>query len=497
MFAKRVALSINYSGVILYTAFLRLRKIPDYMWRYYSALAALLFEGLLLAWPVDAAASNGPFATGKYVATGQFSRTSDTALCSNDRIQKPLTLTDVVDLALCNNPQTRSLWASARAQAAQVGASMASYLPTLSGTISLSGSRSSIGGTVTESNQESIGVTASYLLYDFGGRDAGVENARQQLLAINANRDETLQSNFLSAVQSYYALLSARASVQSFQTAEEAANKSLDAAQARHKAGTATLADRLQAQTALSQAVLNRIRALGEAATAQGTLANIMGFDANQAFELVPAPEPRPDPVAERDIGKLIADARQNRPDLLAADAQIKAAEAQLAVAKSGGLPTLSLDGGVSRAESHGSTGSASRNGNIGVTVRIPWFSGYRDTYQNRIAQAQLEGRRAERERVANQIALDVWKAYQGLLTNSQALRAADDLQASAEQSEKVASGRYQAGVGSILDALSAQSALASARQQRVAALYSFQASRFTLAQAIGQLDLALIGTNN
>ena len=91
----------------------------------------------------------------------------------------------------------------------------------------------------------------------------------------------------------------------------------------------------------------------------------------------------------------------------------------------------------------------------------------------------------------------DVWKAYQTLLTNSQALRAADDLLSSAEQSEKVASGRYQAGLGNILDVLTAQSALANARQQRVTALYNFQASRFALAQAMGQLDLTLAGIKN
>ena len=58
-------------------------------------------------------------------------------------------------------------------------------------------------------------------------------------------------------------------------------------------------------------------------------------------------------------------------------------------------------------------------------------------------------------------------------------------------------SGRYKAGLGSILDVLSAQSALANAQQQRVTALYNFQASRFTLTQSIGQLDLTLLGTKN
>lgn len=467
--------------------------ISSIMWLYYAGLVSILFECVLLAWPSSAAGSADIFSTEKYVATGPFAHTSE--ICPKDKIQKPLMLADVVELALCNNPQTRTLWAASRVQAAQLGSSMSSFLPTLSGPISFSTTSSKAGAVTTESDQKSIGVTASYLLYDFGGRDANVENAKQLLVAANAMRDETLQGAFLNAVQSYYALMSTRASVQSFRTAEATATRNLDAAQARFNAGTATQSDRLQAQTALSQAVLNRIRAEGDAASAQGTLANIMGFDASQRFELAPPPETGPDPVAERDIGRLIADARQHRPDLVAADAQIKAAEAQVVATRSSGLPSFSLNAGLTRTEyQNSSVSSTSMDTSLGVSVRMPWFSGFRDTYQNRVAKAQLEGKVAERDRIANQVALEVWNAYQSLLTNSEALRAANDLLASAELSEKMASGRYQAGVGSILDALSAQSALASAQQQRVAALYSYQASKFILAQAMGQLDLTLIG---
>ena len=468
----------------------------EFMWRYYTGLTVALFECILLAWPPVALASFDLFTTKQYVASGPFARSSE--ICRKNLIQHPLTLGDVVELALCNNPQTHSLWASSRAQVAQLGSSLSSYLPTLAGPISVSSSRSVAGATATDSSQKGISLTISYLLYDFGGREASVENAKQLLLAANATRDETLQTVYLNAVQAYYTLLSSRASVRAFRAAEAAASRSLDAAAARYKAGIATPSDRLTAQTALSQAVLNRIRAEGDAANAQGALANIMGFDATQLFELAPMPEPVPDPVVEQGIGKLIEQARRNRPDLLAAEAQIKAAEAQLAVTKAAGLPTVSLSGSFSQSTSQsGGINSTSHGKGLGVTVNVPWFSGYRDTYNNRAAQAQLEGKIADRDSVANQVALDVWKAYQTLLTNSYALRAAGDLLASAEQSEKMTSGRYHAGAGNILDVLAAQSALANAQQQHVSALYNFQASRFALAQAMGQLDLTLLDTKN
>lgn len=432
-----------------------------------------------------------PFATEDLIKHGPLDQAVDVSHCAKEKIHSPLTLADVVDLALCNNPQTRTLWASARVQAAQLGVSTAAYLPTLSALGSVSNNQSQTGNQAPVSSlSQTASLSASYLLYDFGGRSATLENAKQLLIAANASRDAALQGSFLSAVQAYYALLSARASVQSFQVDELKAQESLAAAQARYQAGVATPVDRLQAQTTLSQAKLNRIRGEGEASNAQGTLANLMGFDASQPYMLQAVTESIPDPVIEQDIGKLIATARQKRPDLAAAESQIKAAEAQLQASRATGRPTITVGAmaGISNPEVQSSS--------LGITLNVPLFSGFKTTYQARAAEAQIEGKVAERDRLANQIALDVWKAYQGLLTNSQALRSADDLVNAATQSEKMILGRYKAGVGNILDTLSAQSALANARQQRVAALYNFLLSRFALAQAIGQLDLTQISAN-
>jgi TolC family type I secretion outer membrane protein len=461
--------------------------------RFYLLL--LLCQAMLL--PLPAWAGSDPFSVMDDVGPGEFPQTADARRCERDKINKPLTLADVVDLSLCNNPQTQSLWLNARIQAANVGIGMAAYLPTLSAQGTESRNRSGSSGSTINNNSRSASLTANYLLFDFGGRSATLENAKQLLLAANATRDATLQSNFLAAVQSYYALLSARASVDALKVAEASAKESLAAAEARYAAGIATPADKLQAQTALSQARLNLITAQGNARSAQGTLANIMGFDATQQFSLVTQPDATPDPVAEQDIGKLIADARQKRPDLRAAEAQIKAAEAQLTATRATGLPTISLGATAGNQSIAGSPNTNSSS--IGVTLSVPLFTGTRNTYQNRAAELQVESKVAARDLLANQIALDVWKAYQTLLTNSQSLLAASDLVASAEQSERMTLGRYKAGVAnmSILDVLNAQSTLASARQQRVAALYNFQASRLALVQAIGQLDLTQVEAGN
>ncbi len=396
-----------------------------------------------------------------------------------------LGLFDVVNLALCNNPQTREVWASSRVQAAQVGVSRGSFLPGVS--LSASGNRNLPG-----TNQRTLGLTLSYLLYDFGARAANLENARQLLAAASATQDGTVQAVFLAAVQAYYQTQAAQAALDAAREAERAAKTSFAAAEARYLAGSATPADKLQAQTAYSQATLNRITAEGVQKKTGGTLANIIGLDANRSVALAAANTEAIPASFDRDVNALIEEAKRQRPDLIAAEAQVKAAEASADAARAAGKPSISLTASSTQVNSAGVTSHGSARG---ISLSVPLFSGYAPTYRVRAAEAQVEAQQARMERVRSQVALDVWNAWQNLVTATQSLRTTADLLHSAEQSERVALGRYQAGVGSILDVLNAQSALASARQQRIQSTLDWNIGRATLAQAMGNLDGNLLQT--
>lgn len=411
-----------------------------------------------------------------------------------------LNLLDVVNLALCRNPQTREVWASARVQAAQVGVNKAGYLP--STTLSASGNRSWTGG-LSGTSQRSVGLSLSYLLYDFGTRAANLESARQLLEAASATQDSTIQTVFLSAVQSYYQNQATRAALDAARESERATQESLSAAEARYQAGSATPADKLQAQTAHSQAVLNRITAEGNLKNAQGTLANLLGLDANISIALASAGDRNISAITsnssaqelnifERDVGALIDEARRRRPDLYAAAAQLKSAEATVDAARASGKPSVSLTASTTHLNS---AGTSSRGSSAGISLTVPIFSGFAPTYRIRAAEAQTEAKAAQLDRLRLQIALDVWTAYQNLVTATQSLRTTADLLNSAEQSERVALARYKAGAGNMLDVLNAQSTLASARQQRIQATLNWNIGRATLAQTMGNLDEGLLQT--
>jgi outer membrane protein len=408
--------------------------------------------------------------------------------CAAQPLDHALNLQQVVNLALCNNPQTRVAWANSLIQAAQVGVGKSAYLPG----IDLNASANRNSGTTPAVSQRSVGVTFSYLLYDFGARSATLESDRQLLDAAISTQDSTVQSVFLAAVQDYYQVQADSAALDSARESERAASESYNAAEARYNAGSATPADKLQAQTAYSQATLNRISADGNLKNAQGTLANMLGLDANRGVPLVPTDtNPVPDNF-EGNVSALIEQARRQRPDLLAAEAQVKAAQANADATRAAGRPTISLTASSNR---YYYSGINTQGSTLGVNLNVPLFSGFSTTYRVRSAQAQVEAKNAQLEQVHLQVSLDVWTAYQNLTTATQSLRTTAVLLDSAQQSAQVALGRYKAGVGSILDVLNAQSALASARQQRIQSTFNWNISRATLAQAMGNLDANLLQT--
>ena len=444
---------------------------------------------LCLALPVCAASLSDPFATDAVTPpqpSPQSAGRSAGVPCARELPAAALTAIDAVDLTLCNNPQTREVWAAARYQAAQVGVAQAAWLPNLDGRLGAS----RLWTEQRNYNSSSSALTLSWLVFDSGARSATGENARQLLAAAAATQDSTVQSLFLSALQAFYTAQATQAAVVSTTEAERAAREGFNAAESRYRVGVATPADRLLAQTALSQATLNRIRAEGETRNALGALANVMGFPAGRALALSPPPAVLPDAAFAQEVAALIAEAEVRRPDLKAAEAQVRAAEAGVDLARAQGRPTISVSTGPTWAEVDR---VAANGGIISVTVDVPIFSGFDTTYRVRAAEAQVDVRTAQRDRLRNQVALDVWKAYQSLTTATQSLKTTLDLVASAEQSERVALGRYKAGVGTVLDLLTAQSALASARLQRIQAALDWFVFRATLAQSVGALDYTLL----
>lgn len=408
--------------------------------------------------------------------------------CGTRTYDKPLSLVDVTEAALCHNPQTREVYANAKVQAAQVGVARSLFFPSVTDTLSATENKNRTTNYSNTTNR----IVASYLLYDFGSRDANLENANELLRAASATQNATVQTVLLAAVNAFYQVHATRAILNASIDTERLFQESFKSAEAKYLAGVATPADKLQAQTSFANATLTKLKNEGALKIAYGNLANIMGVPANMNFQIADSWLDRVPEIVDQDIEALIEQARLQRPDLIASEAQLKASIAKIEAVKADAKPKVRID--ASNQYDENLLGVTSQNSSqIGIFLSIPLFEGYKPTYLIRSAEATAELNASKRDQLKLQVSLDVWTAYQNLKTANESITASNILVSSAEESSRVALGRYKEGVGNIIDTLNAQNALANAKQQKIQSVLNWNIARTTLAQSIGVLDNAMI----
>lgn len=406
-----------------------------------------------------------------------------------ERIQR-LTLADIVDFALRNHPSTRAAWASARAAAAAYGSARGAYLPTVDGDVSATRLKTvaSQGRAAVEQSLVSPSLTLSYLLLDFGGRGGAIETARQGLLAADYGHNAVLQNVVLQVQVAYFQYVASRALLRAQHTSLEEANANLAAAEERRRVGVATIADVLQARTAASQAQLDLESTESGLQTARGALALSLGFPANLAYDIDSTAAARPVAPLADSVEALIDTAVRARPDLAAAQAEYGAALGRVAQARGQRLPSLELAGNVARTYATTIPDGADSY-SLSVGLRIPIFAGFSRIYDQEAAEAEAEAARSRAAQLGQQAIFEVFSSYYALQTAARRVSTADDLLASAQQSSEVALARYKAGVGTALDLLAAQSALAGARAQQIQTRLAWNISLAQLARDAGVLD--------
>ncbi len=400
-----------------------------------------------------------------------------------------LTLAQVVDLALRNSPATHLSWAQARAAADVYGSSEGRYFPTVG--VGIAGTRqlslAAAGRTAIERTTYGPSVNLSYTVLDFGARSGSIDVARQTAIAADLAHNATVQNTILQVEGAAFSYLATRAERDAQKSAVELAQAALDAANERHRVGLATIADVLQAQTALSQAQLELETLEGSLQIARGTLAVAMGLPANTSYEVPEVPAADSAQFVTASVDSLIDYALRSRPELAQARAQAEAASSQIRVARSGYFPSLAFSGSTANQGSNVST-FAGHSYSLNLGVSIPVFNGFSNQYDVASASENYQAAVARTEQTKQQVIQQVFTSYYTLRTATDRVHTSRDLLASATQSETVARERYKEGVGSIVDLLVAQSALANARAQEIDSRWQWRTALAQLSHDVGVL---------
>ncbi len=412
-----------------------------------------------------------------------------TSTCTNRQPPRwdRLTLDDALAHTLCQSPSLRQALADVAEQSAGVDIGEIASRPRWSASAEYSGARNfNSFGSSGRTLSASLGL--SWVLFDFGQRSASLQAARQTLAAALTAQDNTVLDAVRELVRLYGEGVVAAAALEASQEAEASAEQTAAAALARYQAQVGNQIDRLQAQTALAQATLERVRAQSAWETARGQLALALGGDIAQplrladwetwALQRLPAP----------DLQTLRQEARLQHPLLRSTQAQIDALRARLEAVQAEGKGSVSLSASGGGSRNWGAAGNGNiPTANAAVVASIPLFNGRESDAQARQVLAQIAAREAEREAVKRDIDNQLWQAHQAWRTSQQSLQSSERLLESATATHRVAQGRYKAGVGSMQDLLSAQSILADARRQRVGALVEQLTAQTQLSLAVGR----------
>lgn len=411
----------------------------------------------------------------------------------------PLGIVEVVDLTMCNNPQLKATWAAVKFQASALGEARAAWLPSVS--INVNRLRTD---EKYESQREIITgntayVSVNWLIYDFGLRAANEHMADNLLSAALANNDAAIQKSLSDTIQAYFDAQSARATWQSKKLGAATAETTLASAQRRESRGMLARTDRLQAATALARAQLDENRAYGNYRKAMALLIYTMGLALD--LEITLAPEVDENEASEattqlEQLSQWLSVARKKHPTIRAAKAEVEASQSRVASTRAENMPNLSLSGNFYKNgyPGQGISPTASEVKTVGISLNIPLLNGLSQKYKVGGAVAQAEQKEQAFADTEHRVLMEVVRVHAEASAALRNLRASAELMHIADESMKTFERKYDRGASDIVELLTAQAALADAREQRVISISEWRSARLRVIAACGVLGFESLG---
>ena len=401
----------------------------------------------------------------------------------------PLTLEQALELARAN-PQIAQAQAQLLQAQGGVGIARSGFLPSGSVTAKAGGTATNLGASPSSSLYATFGVTVglSQTLWDFGRTLGAFLAARDQERAAQAGIDASWSAVELSVRTAYYTVLATEAFVAVADQTVASNQRQLDLARGQYEVGQRPRFDVTTADVNLQQSRILQITAHDGVILDRIALSQAVGTDVSRRPLVMPVV---PQDI-DLDVQHLMDQALQARPDLRAAQLQISAADQGLSAARSAWFPILGATANYTWNDSRlpvvgGLPAPDANSWAILGTVTWPFLAGGADMAQVDVQTGVLASTKASRDLLLLQVRADVEKA----VTTVKEARARRDvskvLVSQAKENLELAEGRYQAGIGTIIDVTVSQTSYTSAQAQEVKALFDLAAAWAQMQYAIGR----------
>lgn len=398
---------------------------------------------------------------------------------------RALSLDEVVAIALERQPQILARIGQVEAAKAGVLGALSPLLPqmTLQYTqFRQQGFLASLGSPFTITNYLAQ-QTASLTVFDFGKTFAAVDAAKANTQATQEALEQTRDQIVFNAKQAYFTLLLSQRLVRVNQQALERAELNLRSARGFFEVGTRPKSDVTRAEVDVANAQVNLIRANNAVQLGRVSLNASMGLSPEQPIAIQDILTYEPMPVTATELA---GEALRNRHEVRQAGAQVKNAEANARAAFRQFFPNVTANG------SYGYTVNNEFPPNneiwqIGFTFAWTWFPGLTNVAGLRQAKANLDSAKATAASVELSVRQDVEQTYLSLVEAEERIRAAGKAVESAQENFRLAQGRFDAGIGTIIELTDAQLALTQAQSTELQALSDFRVARASLERALGR----------
>jgi outer membrane protein len=323
---------------------------------------------------------------------------------------------------------------------------------------------------------------ANFATYEQGKRQADL--ARAQLEAAG-------QDLIIRVSQAYFDVLAAQDTLAFVRAQKSAVGEQLASAKRNFEVGTSTITDTREAQARFDLVAAQEIAAENDLRVRRLALDTLVGkTDAAPQPLAAPLVVPAPQPA---DVNAWVDMAESSSPTIQQARTNLEIARLETEKAKAGHKPTVDLTASynITRNPSGGTTtalGTRSNNGQVGVALNLPLFSGF--ATQNRIRETlSLEERfQADLEAARRNVAQATRTAYFGVVSGQGQVRALEAAEASSQSALDANRLGYQVGVRINIDVLNSQSQLFQTKRDLAQARYNVLLGHLRLRQANGTL---------
>lgn len=414
-----------------------------------------------------------------------------------------LPLEEAVDVGLRHQPSVLQAQASTRAAAGRADQARSGYFPQVSATAQYQrahrgtpaipvttgptggGGATTTGPTATGTYDFfNFGANASQLLWDFGQTSERTHAADKLTDSFRISERSIQFQVILNVRRAYFTARAQKALIRVAEQTMANLERHLSQIQGFVTVGTRPEIDLAQARSDLATERVALINAQNGYLIAKAQLLIAMGTPGGSEFDVSEEDLP-PIDVEEQPIDQLYKTAITARPELASLERQRDAQESTIRSLKGGYGPTLSAVGGAS--ESGLAIDQLYPSWNVGATLAWPIFQGGLTTGQVREAEGNLDVTRAQLDAQRLQVRLDVEQAQLSLRAAKSEVAATNDALVNTKVRLHLAEGRYEAGVGTIIELGDAQIAVATAAAQVVQAEFNLSTARAQLLTAMGR----------